>query len=166
MGSKRRADLANGLRLWASCESGQAEAIDRGLTAFVSEQKKTIDDLKVIEANIRDLEAKRLVATRELLTSWYSMTENVVGSGRTASTNDLVFWNRLIKASPETYEFLQPRWERLECLLVSSQIKNHQKQARAEKVAKILSSTDVQTSTSNHTEEGVKDEKSKEGKEG
>ena len=165
MGNKRRADLANGLRLWASCESGQTEAIDRGLTAFVSGQAETIDELRTIEASIRDLEAKRLVATRQLLTSWYKMTEDTLGNIKTASSNDLVFWNRLIKASPETYEFLQPRWERYECLLVSSQIRSYQND-KVKKVASMLNKTDGKTpTTSTQSEEERQDEKNQEGKE-
>ena len=158
MTSQRRADIAHGLRLWATCGKKEAE-IDAKLKQFIAERSEVIAELKKTESDLKALELQRLQLTSSVLNSWFSMTEE--GATKTASANDLLFWNRLMTVSPETYEFLQPRWEKLEKLLVSAKLKEHNKE-RSERVARLL----VNDKPSTPTKEDKKGEHHEADKEG
>jgi hypothetical protein len=140
MRKQRRADVARGLRFWATCSEQDARSIDERVRRFVAERGAEVEALKRAEDDLKELELRRLKLTSSLLNSWYSMTEEAPRDVKTAGVcvDDLVFWNRLMHVSPETYEFLQPRWERFERLLVSAKLREHGMKERSGRVARLL----------------------------
>ena len=142
LSQRRRADFSRGLQFWATCNSQQTADIDKKLHDFVAGNKTSVESLKETEDAIKDLELKRLRLTSEVLKSWYRTTEprGDAEKKEAVCVDDLVFWQRLMQVSPETYDFLYPRWERFEKLLVSTTLRDHNeaKTERSAQVARLL----------------------------
>jgi len=168
--ASRRDDIARSLQLWATCGKQQTADIDERLRKFVADKAPIVAELAQAETELKALELRRLQLTSSLLNAWYSMTEDDSKTDtRTAAVKDeLVFWHRLMHVSPETYEFLQPRWERFERLLVSARIHEHdgKKKERSARVARLLCGTDEMSRRNQEDRRGEKHEKKVEKTEG